>query len=176
MNLNELIPIVKINKKELYNIFENMLLSSNISIKHIDYLKSNIKKYTLLIDDRLFYVTILIKNITDCGWDDRKYLRRIQTTPMYDLEKTSSNSCFLLCGLAFYAEEPILVIWNAQNYVYHRSNRSCYVDLSSIKKAFDNSFYFGLDSNQYVYACDRYSIKKLIFEFINDNYSDEILL
>lgn len=163
-----------LSRKELFNIFEEILESSDIRIILKEKCENGIVKYVLSLRNENYEIFVKLKNVCNAGWKDKKYIKRIQTTPLKDIPKTSKNSCFLLGGIAFYEDNPIFVCWKAETYVYHASNRSCYVNVSSIKKAYDNSVYFGCDSNQRVYLSNKFSLIHLIDEYIKDNYSDNI--
>ena len=173
-NIVEKVPSLDLSRKELYSIFDNILMASLFEIQKKASLDFGIVKYNLKKENNEYIIYVKLKNVCHAGWKDKKFIRRIQTTPLKNIPETTKNSCFLLGGIAFYENEPIFICWNANTYIHHTSNRSCYVNVSSIKKACELGVYIGCDSSQVVYLSNKNSLEKLIEEFIKDHYTEGI--
>lgn len=162
-------PINKFSRHELSSYFDLILISSGFFISKKDFQASSVCVYEIEKNDKKYYLNVKLKNITECGWKDRKFIRRIQTPPTRDFFKTEANKAYLLGGITMYNNSPVFVCWNSNNYIYHKTNRSCYVYVDSFKKAYDNGFYYGQDCEQEVYCCNKNGFETLLHEYINDN-------
>ena len=164
----------RISNDDLIKYLEFFFLSSSILIlekrKNID----NSLYYKCEIDSDIYELSINIKSLSKSGWADRLDIRRIQVQTISNLPVTTNNSCYLLLGFCTYKDEPMCICWNANRYVFHKSNRSCYVDVSSIYKGFQNGYYFGFDHHREVFVSNNKNFDKLIKEYISYTYVRDI--
>ena len=70
------IQLKKLSKNELYSALDVFFNNAGFEIKDFTDFERN-RKYLLSKNNELFTITVLIKNICDCGWKDRKNIKRI---------------------------------------------------------------------------------------------------
>ena len=169
------IPLKKLSKKELYDIFDKMLGHSDITLISKQKSEIGVPLYKVKYNGKEYKIYVNIKNVRDAYLPGKPDIRRIQTKSLSFLEAVSSNSFFMLAGIAFYEDNPILVMRNAQEYIFHASNRSCYISLKNIEKGFEKGFYFTRDCNQDVYISNSSNLNQIILNYIYDNYSEGIM-
>lgn len=171
MNIYDEFPLIKHTKKELFYYFDNILLASNFFIESKTDSNGFVKYDILSFENTSYTLYVKLRNLTECGRSNKKYLRRIQTTSTAEYPKISTNSFVILGSIYLYKNEPILINRNYLNYIYHKTNRSCYVNLNSIRTASDLGYYHGHDCDQDIYLCDKKSFETLIKEYLKINYS-----
>lgn len=161
-----------LNKTELYDCFKSFLSKSSFNI-----LNENISPdiYNLRINDtaRKFEIHFILKNISGSGWSDKDEIKRIQVGNVKkNIVYTNKVRTHFLGGIINYNEKNILIVWNSYRYLNHETNRSCYVNLESIKTAFEKGYYYTNDFEQEIWLCDEYHFNLLIRDYINFNYME----
>lgn len=167
------IHIKKMTKIELYAELEKFFINAGFSIV----INNNIGKkriYTLIKDGKKLDITVLIKNICECGWKDRKNIKRIQVLKMERPQKTTETQCFLLLGLTFVGDRSILVAWNPLKYIYHEKNRSAYVYDDHIFKAYDTGFFQVVQNGEKLLLCDENNFQKLLDRYYDYSFVEEM--
>jgi len=162
--------IVKLNKKQLTDIFESFLLQSNFAIESKDY--NNDHLYVKINDGaRKFDLYFILKNISSSGWKDNYDIQRIQIGNIKDkLVTTNKRRTHMLCGLTYYKDKYILVVWNSYLYTGHTTNRSCYIYTDTIKKCHEKGYVFSHEFDQEIWLCDSSKFGLLIRDYISYNY------
>ena len=161
---------VKYSKLKLINEFENFInisgyeLIGNIDIKSSPYVV-NIAK-----DNKIYKIIMYYKNITGAGWYNKPNIRRVQVTNVRkaDINKyisTSNNSFFVIFGYYNFDDNPIMVAWNAYNFVYHETTRSCYVSTELLIQGYKKGFIKTNYSKQQIWIFTPNN-----FEFFLDDY------
>lgn len=179
-NLNKKNEIVhntndkKYEKRELFDLFSSFI--SVNGYKLIGDIDGKTSPYVLNISNDInnYKLIIYYKNITGAGWNDKPHIKRVQVTNVRndDINKyisTSSNETFLILGYYNYDDNPIMVAWNAYNYVYHNTTRSCYIDIESLKEGYEKGFISKYYSNQKVWIFTADYFEKFLQEYINSN-------
>ena len=163
----EAIVLHKYNKQELMSIFSDILVQSGFSIT-----ECNIETNEISIKDgiRNFIVRLIIKNISPCGWEAKETLYRIQVANVKDsIIPTNNVKTHMLCGIADYKGNIILVVWNSYRYLKHNTQRSCYVYEKSFEKCLDNGYVMVRDFGQETWLCEKNKFSLLIRDYIYYN-------
>lgn len=170
---NNIIETRRLNKDSIYKTIDKFFSSSGISVfseKHI-----NNKRFVKIgVDEMVLDVLIYAKNICNCGWKDRTGIKRIQVNKIEDSSRTTKNYCYLLLGLCFVNDEPIIVAWNPLKYIYHEKYRSAYVYDDVIVKAYKNGFYKTSNNGETILACRENQFMRLIKEYYDYSYIEDI--
>ena len=174
---NEIIkdkPDITFCKKELLNKFQEFIYISGYFIMK----KSNLSSvpYDIYISNGKYNYRMLMyfKNITGSGWSNKPNIRRVQVSNVRndDIDKyinTTDNSFLVILGYYNFDNNPIMVAWNAYNYVYHNTQRSCYIDIDSLQKGYNNGYYKTICSNQSVWIFTPTYFEKFIEDYIKTN-------
>ena len=174
VNLTKEVSNIRYDKEIIYRTFEQLFITeSNIIIK--DYYVENEKrwrKYILNFDDKDYSLHVRFKNVTSGGWSNKPNVRRIQIprVQLDNIVETKENELTMLAGFVTFKNSPLFCFWNPKRYITHKTTCSCYVNVSSINIAFKEGFYFGHDSGKEVYICNSLNLKRVIKEFIQNNY------
>lgn len=173
-NLIAFISNTKFEKKIIYISFENIFLKdSNIKINKI-FIETGTawRRYNLTLNNINYVLHIKFKSITSGGWEKKPQVRRIQITRNHldNIVDTKVNELTLLSGFVVFKETPLFCFWNPKRYMTHKTTCSCYVNVSSINKAYKDGYYFGHDSGKEVYICNSLNFQRVIKEFISNNY------
>ena len=169
MSENALI-IEKLNKKQLNDVFNDFLMSSELGIMSFDYSKD---PYVIKLSDgvRKFELHYVLKNISTGGWKEYGNIKRIQIGSIKEgLVYTNRIRTHMLCGLVRYDDDYILVVWNSYLYTSHNTNRSCYITEESIVKCTKRGYIMVHEFDQDIWLCDKKHFGLLIRDYINYNY------
>lgn len=168
------IQIKVLDKQELFNIFNSFIEKSNINIDYINYDKK-LPSYHLNYDNKSLEIVLFIKNISDSGKGNTADKLRLQIPDISNAYfETEKNRLFLLCGLTYYNNKPILVIWDAKRYIYHKTSRSAYIGFADINKVYFDGFLEKYDANGQIFACDDNNLKNAIEGFYEFSYCEEL--
>ena len=176
-NLIQYISKTKFNKKIIYSNFEKLFLNeSNIIIRNIDNKsKDTWINFTLSFDNRQYNLHIKFKSVTSGGWKNKPQVRRIQISKKHltNIIDTTQNELTLLAGYVVFKDTPLFCFWNPKRYISHKTTCSCYVNVSSINQAYKDGYYLGYDSGKEVYICNSTNLRRVITEFISNNYIND---
>ena len=164
------ITIEKLNKKQLLEVFESFLLQSKFAIEYKNYTEDPLD---VKLNDgaRKFNLYFILKNISSGGWKDNQNIKRIQIGNIKDkLVTTNKVRTHMLCGLIYYKDKYIMVVWNSYIYTNHNTNRSCYIYFDSIKKCYEKGYVFSHEFDQEIWLCDCHNFALLIRDYICYNY------
>lgn len=157
--------------KQRIDLFKTFLLESSIDLIQLDNFNDDFTSFTINLDGKKFKLNLLLKNVVNSGWADKPLIKRIQVKAMTQdqIPINTELSCSMFCGFSFVNDEPILSVWNPFMYVFHKTNRSCYVNCNTLALCARDGYIKSVDSNQEVLNCNKNNLKKLILEFINRN-------
>lgn len=157
--------------KQRIDLIKEFLLRSNIELINVSEADYGFIKFDITLSGNAFSLMILPKNIVNSGWNDKPYIKRIQVMSFLDKNipfNTKDNSSMFL-GIGFVNNEPVAAVWNPFSYVYHKTNRSCYVDAESLSLCFHEGFIKTVDSKQVVLLCDKEHFGDLIYFYREEN-------
>ena len=173
-NLTKEVSNIKYDKAIIFTTFEEIFFKeSNIELKKFSYnVDTSWRQYDGSFDDKQYSVYLKFKNVTSGGWADKPQIRRIQIARKHleGIVETKENELSMLVGFLTFKNSPIFCFWNPKRYITHKTVCSCYVNVSSINKAFTDGYYFGHDSGKEVYICNSLNLQRVIKEYINNNY------
>ena len=172
-NMNNNVFFNKMSQFEIDEKIKEFIICSNFKVK-----QNNIDEMQFIyhIEDvaRKIRVHFLCKNITSSGWSDKPDIVRIQIKNISDVFfYTNKNKTFLLSGICLYRDKWILIVWNAYRYMNHKTNRSCYVNMSTLEQCYNDGYTFSKEFNQETWLCDVDNFKLLIRDYIMFTYSGE---
>jgi len=112
-----------------------------------------------------------LKKITSSGWSNKTNVRRVQISKldMSKLVKSTLNETAIIIGYQDIFEKTIYVAWNVYKYIAHKTNRSCYVNASSLFKAFIDGYFTTTDLSQKVWVSDEKNLNKLLYDYMKYN-------
>ncbi|MBQ6282893.1 MAG: hypothetical protein IJK66_05130 [Bacilli bacterium] len=165
---------IKYSKASLINEFEKFInvcgfkLIDNGDVKTSPY-EVNITKNKIIYKIIMYY-----KNITGAGWYNKLNIRRVQVTNVRktDINKyisTSNNSFFAIFGYYNFDNNPIMVAWNAYNFVYHETTRSCYVSIELLIEGYKKGFIKTNYSKQQIWIFTPNNFEIFLNDYINCN-------
>lgn len=167
------VEIQKKSKAELYSALETFFLNAGFCVK--EYSDVDRKRiYSLTKNEEQINITVLIKNISGCGWKDRKNIKRIQVLKMARPPKTTKSQCFLLLGMTSINGSDILVAWNPLKYIYHEKNRSAYVYDEALFEAYNKGFYQTVQNGEKILVCNNNHFSELLDQYYRYSYVEEI--
>lgn len=144
--------------------------SSCQSIRLID--DGAFTKFIILDSDGCEYVvSLFFRNIGGSGWSDKPYIKRIQV-PSFTLEsKQHRHSFSYLCGYAQYNGKDYYAFWDPENYLTHRTVRSCYLFISSFAKSEEKGYFMGINEGKEVMLCNSSGFEMVLKE-ISSRYRE----
>lgn len=157
--------------KQRIDLIKECLLRSDIGLKNFSEGENGFYRFDIAFGNESYSLRILSKNIVNSGWSEKPYIKRIQVPSFLGKEiplNTMQNSSMFL-GIAFVNNEPIIAVWNPFSYVFHKTNRSCYVNVKSLVLGFHESFIKTIDSKQIVLVCDKGHFGDLVKYYHEDN-------
>lgn len=157
--------------KQRIDLIKECLLRSDIELKDVSEGENGFFKFDIICENESFSLHILPKNVVNSGWSEKPYIKRIQVMSFLGKEiplNTRENSSMFL-GIAFVNNEPVISVWNPFSYVFHKTNRSCYVEVESLVLGSHEGFIKTIDSKQIVLVCDKYHFGDLIKFYHEDN-------
>ena len=155
----------QINKEEFYNDLVTKYFDVNKITETIN------NSYLANMEIAKKIINIYPKNIVNSGWSEKPYIKRIQV-PSF-LGKTiplnNKEQCSLFLGIAFVNNKPIFAVWNPFTYVFHKTNRSCYVNVESLDICYHNGLYKTIDSKKEIILCDKDNFGQLLEIYFEEN-------
>lgn len=166
---------IKHPKEKLLEEFERFINDSGYKVEK--WLNTNCVPYELLIVDeteKMTHLVIYLKNITGAGWEDKPDIKRVQVTNIRvaspdNYVSTTASQTMLILGYYNYDNNPIMVAWDAYRYVKHKTNRSCYVNIDTLKRAYQTGYLITNNSSQKVWLFDSYHFSKFLEDYIAYN-------
>ena len=82
-----------------------------------------------LLDGKPLTLHFFLKSISGGGWKEKPWVYRIQVRKLEGdiFPKNSAYVLSLLLGLCLYDGEPVIASWNPFRFLFHETNRSCYL-------------------------------------------------
>lgn len=146
----------KYTKNEIIEYIQESFQSDGFEIVNITKLEKSLTEIRLKIDGKEFAFVTLIRNITGAGWESKPKFKRVQVN---NLQSESPNMVVLnekminlILGYYNYDNNPILVCWDLYRYLNHKTVRSCYVTVDTLKRGYEKEYYEGVDSGQAVWV------------------------
>lgn len=157
--------------KQRIDLIKDFLLRSNIQLNNVEEVEYGFIKFNINLNGKNMSLHILPKNIVNSGWSDKPYIKRIQVMSFLgkNIPMNTRESVSMFLGIAFANEQPIFAVWNPFSYVYHKTNRSCYVNINSISLCFEEGFIKSIDSKQVVLLTDKSHFGDLINYYCEEN-------
>lgn len=96
--------------------------------------ESGVSSIATLLDGKPLSLHFLLKPISGGGWKEKPWVYRIQVRKLEgdEFPKNSSSSLSLLLGACFFEGKPVIVAWNPFRFLFHETNRSCYLRLEDL--------------------------------------------
>ena len=163
------------SKGQLFDAFESFIKDSGYRVEK--WINTNQAPYELLVvdeKDTMTHLIIYLKNITGAGWASKPDIKRVQVTnirvasPDNYVSTTASQSMIIL-GYYNFDNNPIMVAWDAYRYVKHKTNRSCYVNIDTLKRGYQQGYLISTNSSQKVWLFDSYHFSKFLEDYISYN-------
>ena len=167
------IQLMKLSQEEINIKIEEFLTKSSFHVKDK---KVTIIPYLYKVEDvaRKINIHFICKNITNAFLPGKPDVYRIQISTINDIfVYTNKNETMLLCGLCLYKDKWLLVVWNAYRYLNHKTNRSCYVNESTLEDCYNSGYCFSRDFSQESWICDIDHFNLLIRDYIIFTYCGE---
>jgi len=163
------------NSEFLIDILEKALLNSGY--ESLDY---SFNKNTCLYEFRIhgihdFNIFAIYKKIVNGGWKEKPLIKRVQI-PKIDVSKlpiSTFSVTSMVIGTLEVVDKNLFVIWSLYNNTAHNTNKSCYVRMHNIFKAYLEGFFIGEDFNQRVWIADEKNLNKIFYDFLKHNNTTE---
>lgn len=155
--------------KTLLERFSNILTNSGFQIIKTE---KNRNMYTFVIKKvGIFTIHFLLRTVSTSGWKDKPFIRRVQIASfdINELPKTTNNETCMIVGIENLFDKDLVVVWDIYRYGIHFTNRSCYVNVTSLANALENSYYYGINSNLPVWISTDTSFDILLSRYIEKN-------
>ena len=173
MNIQYEFQLEKRSKKELYSVLSAFIKNAGFYNLEQKIDKTHVVFHTEM-NNELIEIEAIVKNISECGWKDRTNIKRIQVSRIDNYHKTDQNYCFLLLGITYINDEPILVAWNPLKYIYHKTNRSAYVYDDVLINGFKNGYYKTYVNGEFVLVCRQEHFISLFEDYIHYSFVEAI--
>ncbi|HHX70807.1 MAG TPA: hypothetical protein GX708_22495 [Gallicola sp.] len=163
----------KYTKKELYDIFIDLLIENNfIIIKSSLPTESPIEVIVRDNNENDYRFVVNIRNITGSGWKDKIDIKRVQVINILysspeKIITTNQNQAMFLLGYYNFDNNPIFVAWDFYRYTKHNTNRSCYVTINHLQRGFENGFYEGVSAQNIIWVFKIQYFSKFVEKYIN---------
>jgi len=169
--MNDIIDNGALDIKQRLDLIKDFLLNSNIAVLSVSKKDEYFYAFDIEVNGAKKIINIYPKNIVNSGWSEKPYIKRIQV-PSF-LGKTiplnNKEQCSLFLGIAFVNNKPIFAVWNPFTYVFHKTNRSCYVNVESLDICYHNGLYKTIDSKKEIILCDKDNFGQLLEIYFEEN-------
>lgn len=164
---------VKYTHKQLVENLKLEMSKSDINLTQLIKISNSQLDAIIDIDGKKYSFITLLKNITGAGWKDKPKIKRVQVSNITDdCYVKDSNAVFnLIIGYYNYDNNPIIVCWDAYRYLNHKTLRSCYVSVDSLKLGYLKGYYDGVDSSQKIWIFKGEYFKKFLESYIEYSLS-----
>src|SRR5574344_836555 len=166
---SEQVHCFNLSKQTLISLLKRFLISSNIVFISEDQpLFEHVNSFTIRLNKKNLKLHVILKNISYGGWKEKPLIKRIQVASLEGkkIPEISMNEIFILGGFCYVNDKPILVGWNPFRFTYHKTNRSCYVNVYSILKVNNLGFLISNDFKKEEFICDELNFDKLLIEYV----------
>lgn len=162
--------------KQRIDLIKRSLLINGIDLIDEKALDNSFYQFNIAIAGKPLSLNILPKNIVNSGWSDKPLIKRIQVQSftMNEIDFNTSNTCSMFVGFAYANESPVFVVWNPFMFVYHKTVRSCYVDVELIARCRHEGFIKTVSSKQKVLLSDTENFGKMVLKYLEDNRIEKI--
>ena len=94
-----------------------------------------VHRVTIEIDGRPLRLNFVLRALGTGGWKDKPWIYRIQIGVLGEdaLPRNGNGELSLLLGLFYLGSSLALAAWNPFMYVFHKTNRSCYLKEDDIR-------------------------------------------
>lgn len=150
--------------KQRIDLIKQVLLINEIQLNSISDEDEYFHKFEIIYNNRPFILNLYLKNVVNSGWSDKPFIKRIQVPSFLGktIPANSKNSISLFLGIAFVCDEPVFVVWNPFSFVYHKTNRSCYVTVQTLAETYQAGLLKTIDSKKEIVGCDKNNFKRLL--------------
>ncbi len=163
------------DKKQLIKKFEDFINESGYRVEK--WITSKCAPYEILIvddNDIMIHLIIYLKNITGAGWGDKPNIKRVQVSNVRikspeNYVSTTKYQSMVILGYYNFDDNPIMVAWDAYRYIKHKTMRSCYVNIDSLKIGYQNGYHITTNSSQKVWIFDAFHFDKFLKDYIEYN-------
>jgi hypothetical protein len=160
-------------------IIKKAFLASDISLiseKTICLAKAKASIFKVVLDGQEVSLYLIVKMVSGSGWSWRPDILRVQVASLEDaaIPPTSKKGLSAILGIALLGDKTIFVLWNPGMYVFHKTNRSCYISKTTLDKALAEGFVACDDRGQYVMAAPEANLRMLFSRYLTEN-SIEVL-
>ncbi len=162
--------------KQRIDLIKRALLINGIGLISERTLENSFYQFNVIVTDKALSLNILPKNIVNSGWSDKPLIKRIQVQSftMNEIKLNTSDTCSMFVGIAYANEAPIFVAWNPFMFVYHKTVRSCYVDVELIARCRHEGFIKTTSSKQKVLLSDTEHFGEMILKYLEDNRIEKL--
>ncbi len=142
MNIN--IRLTELNKVELVNAFQKILINNQYNITEFNNNnKKDIFKCIKCIKDNInysFYFNISNLNKAYLPKDPTVKRRQISSLNIDDIPTIKIDTISFLLAYCEIGEKAVFVAWNPFYFTEHKTNRSCYVNENDIIDAYSKNY------------------------------------
>ena len=154
--------------------FEDFLKEGSFNVVSWNWVKNVPYDVTVTNGKENYRLVVYLKNISGAGWKEKPHIKRVQVTNVRndDMDKyidTTSSETLLILGYYNFDENPIMVAWNAYQYVQHNTNRSCYVNLEHLQEGYKNGMYITTCAEQKIWVFKPESFQNFLKDYIKAN-------
>lgn len=165
--------IKKIGRATL-NLWLKEIIEQNYVVNSESDNEEGCHSYTFIKDEKEYTLTVYLKNISSAYLSYAPSVMRIQVPRLESITPTKKDNCFFICGITTVNDKHMLVVWNPQEYKYHKSFRSAYVYYENIMKAYEEGYCTTVDHEVRIYACKPGYFNRLLDQYIENTYFEEI--
>lgn len=164
----------KYSKIELIREFKNFINISGYTVVGPADIKQAPYELNISNGNTIYKIVMYYKNITGSGWSNKPNIRRVQVTNVRNVDinkyiSTSNNSFFVIFGYYNFDNNPIMVAWNAYNFVYHATTRSCYVSIDLLIEGYKKGFLKTYYSKQKMWIFTPHNFELFLNDYIKCN-------
>jgi len=161
------------SQKEITAALNEMFTISGFEIIKITKRKSGVLLMNCLYSQKVYTFICIVRNISNSGWKEKPFIKRIQIQNLRLIDPslyidTTDTSTVLILGYYNFDANPLFVMWDFYQYTMHKTQRSCYVNIGTMLKAYSDGIFAATDSKQKVWAFIPTRFKEVIFKYIKE--------
>lgn len=167
------------SKNELFSNFEKFINDSGYKIeKWINRKKAPYELFIVDSNNVMIYLILYLKNVTGAGWIDKPNIKRVQVSNIKIVSPnnyigTTQYQTIAILGYYNFDNNPIMIAWDAYEYVNHKTMRSCYITTDSLKRGYENEYLVCNDASQKVWIFNSNYFDEFIKDYIKYNSNEE---
>ncbi len=161
-----------INSKICFDFLVDTINKS--SFKLVKLIKTKNSFNELLLEDKIggiLKISFILRSISGAGWKDKPHIKRVQvpnvSNNLVETNNIELKSHFIIFGFYNFDNNPIFSAWDGKRYLFHKTIRSCYLNIETLQRGYDQKYIETINSSQKIWVFLPDKFDRFIESFIS---------